>query len=723
MFRDAMKHLVLLLWSCLFACCLAWGDGEIRCLEFPNADFEEGQTGWEIPPNGGLEQVDAGHGVSAKLVVGDPTTEAVYITHKIPVEAGMRYQAQCEIRPGGVEVAEGRMPSVGACLIVEWADVNRKWLASGVYSKEVWGSGDWTKVVCKDLRAPAGAGYAVIFLALRGKGTAWFDNVEFFVQEESVVKTAPADGAVLTTNAPCLEWLPPTGVDTYEVELSRQADFPVEATIAYTVEVEKRLQLREPLQPGEWHWRVSAFGSPDNAPYRFTIDTPPDVRRLPPQISASHARLLEPSDRYEFAVVAEDGILEITVSDLDSPQTQFEMTAMPSEGQWQIVPVGGWKDGLNTILITATAQNGSVESRKVWIVCAPKPEKVVAIDEDGHYTENGERIFPLGIYQVLPAEMPEVKAAGFEVVHSYSFEGSQDEQAAIQYLDAAAAAGLRVFIGFDRGNHSKNGIVQGNFELLVRRVGALASHPGLFCWYLFDEPEVPAYYVPPKLLTAFAELLRQLDPYHPVVMTTWGDNMNAYRKTWDTHWTQSYTKPAEIVATIAEHRERLLHASPVTLLIHCYDKKQSKLKKNREPVDWDKFEPDYDWMRAAALVGITQEINGLWWWWYAKSVSDWMTAAQNPRTWGDLCRVVEEVRSLRPVLNAEGTVQSGTVEAGEAKVEWWMKTIAGNHTLIIVNTSESEVEATIAPQGIAPIPVRLGRFGVEVRQASALAPR
>ena len=230
------------------------------------------------------------------------------------------------------------------------------------------------------------------------------------------------------------------------------------------------------------------------------------------------------------------------------------------------------------------------------------------------------------------------------------------------------------------------------------------------------EPEVAAYYVPPKLLTAFAELLRQLDPYHPVVMTTWGKNMNAYRKTWDTHWTQCYDKPATIVKRIAEHRELLLNDSPITLLIHCYDRTQSKLRKNKQPVDWEKFEPDYDWMRAAALVGITKEVNGLWWWWYAKSTNDWMTAAHNPVTWGNLCKVVEEVRSLRPVLNADGPTQGGTVTVGDAKIEWWVKTVNGKSTVIIVNTSETDVEATITPNGLAPIPVKLGRFGVEIRK-------
>ncbi|MBR6471179.1 MAG: hypothetical protein IKS83_05240 [Victivallales bacterium] len=719
MLRTAMKCAVLPLFFSLSMLCFSlefsgMARGGARRVEFSNADFEQGRTGWELPRNGTLEQVDERHGLSAKLVVGDPKTDAVYITRQLPVEPGKCYFAQGEIKTEGVVVAEGRMPSVGACLIVEWADRDRKWLTSGVYSKEVWGSGDWTKVVCDDLRAPTEAGYATIFLALRGKGIAWFDNVEFYALDEFADKTAPADGAVLATNVPRFEWLSPDGIDTCEVLLSQNADFPAAETITYTVEVEDRLQLREPLQPGVWHWRVNVFGNPDPTPYRFTIDVPSDARCLPPQILADHSRLLDPSDRYTFSIECEDDVQEVTVSDLDTPTTQFEMTELPSDGKWQILPHSGWKDGLNAICITATASNGAVEAKEVWIVCAPKPEKVVVIDQAGRFTENGERIFPLGIYQVAPEEMPEVKAAGFEVVHSYAFEGNQDDLAAKKYLDAAAAAGLRVFIGFDRGNYSKNGIVQGNFELLARRVGALASHPGLFCWYLFDEPEVPAYYVPPKQLTAFAELLRQLDPYHPVVMTTWGDNMNAYRKTWDTHWTQCYAKPAEIVATIADHRRKLLYDSPITLLIHCYDKTQSRLKKNHEPVNWDAFEPDYDWMRAAALAGITQEVNGLWWWWYAKSVPDWMTAAQNPRTWNDLCRVVEEVRALRPVLNAEGAVQTGTVEAGDAKVEWWMKTVAGKHTIIIVNTSESEVEATIAPQGVAPIPVRLGRFGVEV---------
>ena len=711
-----MKHLALLLWSVLVVCCIGQETGVVRPLEVLNADFEQGNIGWRLPKNGGLVQVDERHGVSARLVVSDPLTEAVYITRQLRVEPGKRYVALCELQTSEVVAAEGRMSSEGACLIVEWADANGQWMAPGAYSKKTWGTSGWTVAECRSLRAPAGAGYANIYLALRGRGCAWFDNFEFQELEEHAVKIFPDDGEVLATNAPCLQWRVPQGIDICEVELSRSAEFPPEATIRRVVAVESRLQLREPLDGGVWHWRVNIFGNPDPAPGTFTVAAAPGANCLPPEVFAEHARLLAATDQYVFAVKADGGLRELVVSDAEVPETEFETTRLAPDGQWQTRPLVGWRNGLNTIRITASGRNGVSESREVWVVCAPRPEKCVAIDSEGRYTENGERIFPLGIYQVEPEEMPEVASAGFEVVHSYRFESRQDDQGAREYLDAAAAAGLRVFLGFDRGRHSRNGIMQGNFEMLARRVGQLASHPGLFCWYLFDEPEVYEQYVPPRLLTACAELLRKLDPYHPVVMTTWGDHMNDYRRTWDTHWTQAYEKPAGVVATIAEHRAKLLNDSPITLLIHCYDKRQTAIKKSGEAVDWDVFEPDYDWMRAAALVGITQQINGLWWWWYAKSAAEWMTAAQHPRTWGDLCRVVEEVRSLRSVLNAEGAVQSGTVEVGEARVEWWMKTVAGKRTVIIVNTSETEVEATIAPQGSDAIAVKLGRFGVEVRR-------
>ncbi|MBP5641235.1 MAG: hypothetical protein J6X55_17295, partial [Victivallales bacterium] len=503
---------------------LAHANRSTRSLSVSNADFEQGEAEWECGPNASFESVDAKHGKSAKMVVGNPLKDPVYITRLVPIVPGGRYLARCQIKTKDVEAAEGKMSSVGACLIVEWADENKKWIAPGVYSKGLWGTSNWTTVECKKLRAPLNAHYASVFIALRGKGSAWYDNFELWQQEESAVKTTPREGEVLHTNAPLFGWLRLDGVDDYTIDLSQSPSFPPEETIQQSIEVQTSYQLRTPLKPGVWYWRVSAPGFEDKTTANFVVDAPQGVNLAPPEIVAQHSRLLSTTDTYNFSIRHTDGITEVKAVDADDSSARFTISHN-GKNEYTVVSQKGWRKGLNTIEITATGTNKASETKKIWIVCAPKPQSTIVIDKDGRYTENGKHIFPLGIYEVKPEYMADVKAAGFDVVHTYTWEGSQDEAAAKAYMDAAQAAGIRVFIGFDRGNHSKNGIVQGNFELLARRVGSLAVHPALFCWYLFDEPEVPSYYVPPKQLTAFAELLRKLDPYHPVVMTTWGKSM------------------------------------------------------------------------------------------------------------------------------------------------------------------------------------------------------
>ena len=372
-----------------------------------------------------------------------------------------------------------------------------------------------------------------------------------------------------------------------------------------------------------------------------------------------------------------------------------------------------------TVAVTAIDQTGNKVTKNVWLICAPAPENAVVIDKDGCYSQNGKRIFPFGIYEVVKPDMLEVRQAGFDVIHTYRWEGDQDDVECRKYLDDCWAADhLRAFIGFDRGNGSGNGIVQGNFRHVAERVGALADHPALFCWYLFDEPEVPGQYVAPKLLTEFAELVRQLDPYHPVVMTTWGSGMNRYRRTWDTHWTQAYQKPDGVVRQIAEHRRFLNNDSPITLLIHSYDKEQSTaLRSHRiEKFDPNNFKPDYDWMRAAAFVGIAKDVNGLWWWWFARRAGNsYLAVGSVDVGWKNLQKVVAEIAALRPVLNAVAPTKSGTVTVDKANIEWWSKTVDGKTTFIAINTSEDPVTATI-PLPDGPAELSFKRYEVKIFQ-------
>jgi len=669
-------------------------------LELGNAGFEDGLAGWTAGSTGSVaEDVHRGGQRSARLVVADPMTESVYITRQVPVVGGAFYDASCQVRTQGVVAKPGKMASVGAGLIVEWATPKGEWFGAGEYACNRFGDHDWQEVSCTSLRAPEEAGFAVVFLALRGAGTAWFDDLSVVQTHRSVALVSPEPGSVLADNTPTLAWRGAFQAAGFTVDISREPTFPAAATQAIEAQ-ESPLTLRTPISPGTWYWRVRAPGFEPSVVWDFEQTAPADRDTTAPVLLTRACR-----------ATAADGEVQIEVEEDTAPPPAVAAHAGPlpiaavrqatREGRHRLLvrPEGTWQNGLNPVTVTLTDAAGNRSEGIVQVAFQPVPENAVTIRRDGAYESAGSRVFPLGIYQVSPAAMPAVRAAGFEVVHSYQWESSQDDEAARAYLDAAWQNGLRVFIGFDRGRGSGRGLVQGNTEHVARRVAALSGHPGLFCWYLFDEPEIPDQYVSPRNLTGFADLIRALDPYHPVVVTTWGNRMNRYRASWDTHWTQSYSRPAEVVRTLAEHRRLLENASPITLLVHCYDQGQTPAFKAGLAVDPAAFQPDGAWMRAAAFAGITKQVNGLFWWWYADGNRDYYTVAHVPQAWQALGEVVRQVRELRPALTASGPAETATLATDGGAIELWAKTTDGERTVIAVHTGEKEVTVAIPGPG------------------------
>ena len=363
------------------------------------------------------------------------------------------------------------MPSVGAGLIVEWADKDGKWCGSGEYACGIYGTKDWKKVECRNLMANQRAAYAIFYLAVRGSGCAWFDDVTLVHDEVSADKFAPADGATLADNAPFFTWRPHRGARRYTVR-------------SYDAGGIAEFQLTEPLEPGVWYWRVLAKGLEDPQPWRFTQTAPVDRDCLPPRIVSRGARVCAADQSFSVRV-KEKNPCEISVV---FKASGLEVAALPygeppsrrlegDEVEYRFAPPsGGWPKGLTEGNLVAKDAAGNVATRRFWLLNAPKPSNAVVVSADGRYEQDGKRIFPLGIYEVAPKYMQEVRQAGFDVVHTYRWESDQDDVACRAYLDACwQADGLRAFIGFDRGTRSQDGIVQGNFAHIARRVGALAG--------------------------------------------------------------------------------------------------------------------------------------------------------------------------------------------------------------------------------------------------------
>ena len=667
--------------------------------------FENGAAGWEGGANMAVdESVAHGGARSVRLAVADPMRDAVYVTRNVPVEGGAYYAASCFVKIDNVVEAPGAKPSAGAGFAVEWADKDGAWMKDGQYAWGLRGTADWRRVECASLKAPDDAGFAILFLALRDAGTAWFDDIELERVDVGITKRMPENGAIFANNCPRFEWLPSPGVRAYTVELSQDPAFASSTVRRIAAGGLPRLQLREPLAPGVWHWRVVATGLPDTRPWSFTQTATQERDCLPPLIAAKATRVTRGDEPFTVEVEGSDlAIVRLLFGETASGQQQAQEMATASVQQQGgrttariAPPAGGWPPGLTETAIIAEDIAGNASTNAFWLLNAPRPAKVVSVGDDGFFQDNGRRFFPLGIYEVEPEDMPDVRDAGFDVVHNYLWERTQDDAACRRYLDACGANGLRAFIGFDRGVHTGKGIPQGNFGCVARRVGAIADHPALFCWYLYDEPEWLNQFITPELLEEFADLVRALDPYHAVVMTTWNATMKQYRRTWDTHWTQAYGNPAEVLERVEEHRRFLDGESPITLLVNCNDELQGKRRQRGIEPDPAKFARDLDHLRACAFLGIAKECNGVVWWWFGRNSREFYSASQCPKAWDDLKAIVAEMREFRPIVEEGGTIEVGTAVDGKAKVVWWRKaTIDGKTCFLAINTADHPASVTV----------------------------
>ena len=702
--------------SLLFAlalCASAAGAKDIGGIANPG--FENGREMW-IFETGNLRVVDDVSRTgkrSAFIEVKNAMTDGLYIKRHVPITGGGSYRAECYVKTEDVRKDACRQGSVGAGLIVEWLDANKKWIGTGEYACGLWGTADWRKVECKRLRAPIQARYAFVFLALRGAGKAWFDDVALSRADSAVEMISPADGSELECNTPLFAWKESAGARSYSIVVSRTKDFSREVR-TYPAGGLMSYRLLDRLAPGTWYWKAIAPGREDAAPWRFVQLADKERDTLPPEVMTVGARVHSPSEKFE-----------VTVRDdsFDGVKAVFEgQCAVPGKdagaGLRKFVfapPADGWAKGLTVGEMVTRDKHGNSAKRKFYLLNAPRPGNYVQLDREGFYTVAGKRFFPLSIYEVVPQYLKEVRAAGFDNVHLYRWEGAASDSECRKYLDECFAAdGLRAFVGFNRGR-SGNGLMQGNYDMVAARVGALADHQGLFCWYLYDEPELLDQFISPARLMSYKELINALDPYHPVVMSTWNNAMvgiRDYRPAWDVHWTQAYGNPDGMLKIIESQREHLGEKSPMTLILACNDSALAEIRRRGETPDPDKFARDYDLFRACAYLGIAMDFNGLSWWWYGKDRKDFYSAAQSPKAWRDFTKVIAEIKALRPLISSNGKVATGKAMVGESAILWWTKVYRAKRYLIAVSASEKPVDAVFSVPGFGRLRKSFGRYGV-----------
>ncbi len=655
----------------------------------PDAGFEDGLGTWARGPNASLVTDDPAEGDScARIDMDGSDQESVYITRQVPVTPGARYRLTGKIRSEDVVADEQlRMASVGACLIHEWADPDGKWIFAGDYSDSTWGTTGWHDVACEELLAPEGVGFATVFLALRGRGSAWFDDIKLTEVKRHVVLASPLDGAEIADNRPTLSWRAEPTVPVFTIECMRGD----ETETWTTPETSFRPPTR--LAPGEYIWRVTGDSTEASVDWRFAQTAPVDADTTGPDITISPVAFTDGAPFISIAAEDESPIAWQGISLALDGETARHRTRQ--DGGWQIRPRNGWPLGASLVEVTLADEHGNATSAETWVVNTPAPPRSFEWTYDRGVFDGERHFLPLAMYQVPIAEMGTVREAGFNTVHVYQWEGSQNDAGARDYLDACAEHGLQAFIGFDRGKSSGSGLIQGDIANVARRIGALRDHPALLAWYLFDEPDLAHQYVPPGRLRDLYQLIKTLDPHHPVIVTFAMDTAAAqYPEAYDVHWTQVYQSTDRVRGRITKHREAL-DGRDIMAILTCYDRRQTGILKAGGEVVEAEFSPSPAKARADIAMALALRSSGLAWWWYGDGRRSFLTAADIPAAWESLSQAVAEVREIEPLLTDHGEELAAelTLEPADANVVARVRR-AGDRAIIIVVSAEEERSVT-----------------------------
>jgi len=658
---------------------------EKQDIEVKNGGFEDGLGNWSGNPRASVDtEVKHGGNQSVRVTIPDAQTDrtGIYLVQNVPIIGGRLYSVEGFVRSQDIKaVSLGEMSPTGATIILEWADKDGKWLASGDYAKGLYGTNDWQKLSTRLMRAPKDAGFAIIFLSMRATGTGWFDDLTMTEVTRHVVLTAPLFGKPVADNTPRFSWqLGEPGGAT--LELSTDETFPADATARYD-NLQSPFSPDKPLAPGKWFWRVTV---PDHGTtsvvWNLQQTVPLTQDCTEPVVSPDHAYLTAARQPVSVRLSDNVGVAKAEL-ELDGETVQGDLATTAIT----YTPEADWALGLHKLRVTASDAAGNVGSRTVFLNYAPNATKKEWLPNGG-IAIDGKPRYLLGMYGVRTEDLQEMADAGYDFVHNYTWDGPGTNAGAIEYLDACQKLELQAFIGFDRTK-----LRAWDEEFVAERVGALSRHPALLAWYLFDEPDLPHQYVPPDQLRELYRLIHALDPMHPVIVTVaQGNFMPLYHGSYDIYWSMDYGTPGANAKNFDTHKAALAPGVPIMSIVHCYDGKQ---KGPGQGGDVGQFSPGPQQLRACAFMAIAHGSSSLAWWWWGQGSDIFMTVAHAPEAWAALKETVRQIRDLRPVLEAQVEPRMWVEEtAPDQQVHLWEKKLPDRTVIVAVNRENTPCNLT-----------------------------
>lgn len=147
---------------------------------------------------------------------------------------------------------------------------------------------------------------------------------------------------------------------------------------------------------------------------------------------------------------------------------------------------------------------------------AVDPNAVGTDPARGHaITLGGNYFFPIGLYNIFPEDMARVKAAGFNLVYTFTSCCNDEELDMHQhFLAEAERAGLKVFLMPVYPPARLLDADEQQIRILSRAVQRRSVSPALMFWFLFPQPGHAS--LPPEVVKKIRFFTGENDPAHPL---------------------------------------------------------------------------------------------------------------------------------------------------------------------------------------------------------------
>lgn len=359
---------------------------------------------------------------------------------------------------------------------------------------------------------------------------------------------------------------------------------------------------------------------------------------------------------------------------------------------------------LHYLQVAAADYAGNRLQADWYLLVKPAPDAgVVTVRPDGVTLVDGKPFFPIGIYSVSkrPANnnsfddaLAELKAAGFNLVHTYSTARNSDFR---ELYDAARKHGMMMFVAPESGNNNPDAAAA--LYTVVRE----CNEPTLLSWYLADDT---AGWIGVEELTRVHQAIRDVDPYHLTVQADGARSYPNYVNATVAFLPEIYPireKDGNHVADVIRDMKTVQqawklagHKTPVWAIIQ-----------NFEGWGWKRFPTDEE-ERCMVYLAVIHGAQGMTWYTYTYR-DDKHGAPWDPQKWAYLKRIAGELSALSDVLTspAAPTQATGQVTAGPAQGDLDYPSLnlrtfvwQGKHYLLAANSAPAPITATITAPGL-----------------------